>query len=102
MSQRNSGGGDDDASIIPGTQTIYDSGFTFDGQAPIALADWNQPANGRDMRSSWSVWPDGVDPASNPDDPVDVPEPGTAALFGLGQLGLGLQRQRSPAPAGGY
>ncbi|MDX1456557.1 MAG: DVUA0089 family protein [Marinobacter sp.] len=120
---------DDDDTINPTTQTVYDSGFaldflaagdyvftvatynnwalgdnlsdgfTFDSQDPIALADWNQPANGVNMGPNWSVWLDGVDSASNPDDPVDVPEPGTAALIGLGLLGLGLRRSRRQQPA---
>lgn len=48
-------------------------------------------ANDVNMGPYWSVWLDGVDHASNPDDDgaASVPEPGT-----LGLLGLGLRRTR--------
>lgn len=112
---------DDNATINPGTQTIFDSGFSlpflaagdyiftvatynnwangnllsngfaFDNQAPIALSDWDQPANHLNMGSSWSLWLDGVDQASNP---TAVPESTPLALLGLGLLGFGLRRIR--------
>jgi hypothetical protein len=85
---------DDNATVEPGTQTYYDSGFTlsslaagnyiftvaafdnfaktssladgfqFDNQQPISLEVWQQPANHLDMGKEWSVWLDGVDRAS--------------------------------------
>ena len=124
---------DDDDNINPDTQTYYDSGlnlgslsagdylftvatyrnfaagsnlsdgFNYDGQAPIPLAEWDQPANDVDMGPNWSVWLDNVDRASNPDDPDDsddpasVPEPGTLALFSLGLLGLVASRRQKSA-----
>ncbi|MGO1503132.1 MAG: DVUA0089 family protein [Marinobacter sp.] len=131
---------DDDENVDPATQTYYDSGFTlatlsagdyiftvatyanfaggdtlddgfvYDDQSPIALEDWNQPANDANMGTFWSVWLDGVSSASNPGDPSDpsdpsdpgepggpvfsVPEPGTLGLMALGLLGLSVRRVR--------
>lgn len=115
------GQNDDNSSINPSTQTIYDSGlwfnslaagdyiftvatynnwaagstlnagFVFDNQTPIALENWNQPANHINMGKYWSLWLDGVDSASNP---TSVSEPAPLALLGLALLGLGWRRAR--------
>ncbi|PIE43585.1 MAG: PEP-CTERM sorting domain-containing protein [Gammaproteobacteria bacterium] len=107
---------DDNASINPSTQTIYDSGFSldslsagdylftvaiydnfaygnnlqdgfdFDSQNPIPLSEWNQQANSLNTGSSWSVWLDGVDSANNPDN-SGASVPEPASLA---LLGLGL------------
>ena len=114
---------DDDATINPATQTFYDSGFSlptlaagnyvftvatfnnfsnslnlsdgfnFDSQTPIALSEWEQPANARNMGTSWSVWLDGVDDASG----SPIPEPSTYALMlgGLGLVGFMAARRRA-------
>lgn len=113
---------DDNASINPATQTWFDSGFSlasltagdyifsvatfnnfasgsnlsdgfsFDGQTPIALADWTQPANHTGMGSYWSVWLDGVDSADGPDTEVPVTAP--LALLGFAFAGLFAARRR--------
>ncbi|MBK7005761.1 MAG: PEP-CTERM sorting domain-containing protein [Burkholderiales bacterium] len=121
------GQNDDNASIAAG-QTYYDSGLTFaslaagtyrftiatfnnfangtslsqgfqyDNQAPIALADWDQPANHTNMGSFYSVHLTGVDSAINT---TPVPEPETYALMlaGLGLMGAVARRRNKKSAA---
>lgn len=117
------GQNDDNSGIAPG-QTIYDSGLTFaslaagdylftiatynnfangsqlsegfrfDGQAPIALADWCQPFSHCAMGSHWVVHLDGVSSATPP-----IPEPETYAMLlaGMGLIGLVARRRKNKA-----
>jgi hypothetical protein len=72
--------------------TTLDQGFKFDGQAPIALADWTQPASHANMGTHWQVHLTGVDYAAPP-----VPEPETYAMLlaGLGLMGVIGRRRKS-------
>lgn len=111
---------DDNPSIAPG-QTYYDSGFSlatltagnyfftmatfanfangtnisngfaYDGATPIAIADFNQPANAGNLRGTfWRINLDGVDSAVGPVDPNPnaVPLPGAVWLFGSALAGF--------------
>jgi hypothetical protein len=117
---------DDDDSIAPG-QTYYDSGlvfgsleagdylftiatynnfakgtllshgFIYDGQTPILLSQWNQPANRFGPDGYWSVHLSGVDDANGPGpSPSPIPEPSTYALMlaGLGVVGAVARRRK--------
>jgi len=108
---------DDNASINPATQTVYDSGFSLaslnagdyiftmatypnfasgtnlsdgfalDGEAGIAIADWPQPANSNNLRGSY--WSIWLDGVDTATGPVtDVPEPSSLAILALGLMGL--------------
>lgn len=69
------------------------AGFAFDGSAPIAIADWNQPGydiNANDQKGSfWRVNLSGVSQAGV------VPEPATWALFAVSLAACGLWVRRS-------
>ncbi|PKO88349.1 MAG: PEP-CTERM sorting domain-containing protein [Betaproteobacteria bacterium HGW-Betaproteobacteria-10] len=73
--------------------------FNYAGNTPIAIGDWCQPAsnNCSDQKGTfWSVWLDGVDNASNPNDPGNnVPEPGSLALAALGLMSLASLRRKT-------
>ncbi|HMX22818.1 MAG TPA: DVUA0089 family protein [Accumulibacter sp.] len=72
----------------------YSDGFGFDGQSPIAIANWCQPASNNCQNQKgtyWSLWLDGVSSAV---DPNQVPEPTALSLIGLGLAGLVSFRRR--------
>ena len=66
-------------------------GFLYDGQAPIALADWNQPGydvNANDQKGGfWRLTLSGVEQAT-------VPEPGSLALLVPALLALSMTVRR--------
>lgn len=72
--------------------TTLSQGFTYDGQAPIRLVDWNQPGydiNANDQKGGfWRVNLSGVETAAV------VPEPAGWALLLPGLLALGLAARR--------
>ena len=75
------------------------NGFAYDNQTPIAIADFNQPANAGNLRGSfWRINLDGVDGAVGPvnPNPSAVPVPGAVWLFGSALLGFaGFGRKKS-------
>ena len=68
------------------------AGFTYDGDTPIRLADWNQPGydvNANDQKGGfWRLHLSGVETAAV------VPEPAGWALMLPGLLVLGLRARR--------
>lgn len=68
-------------------QTLAD-GFAYDGDTPLALADWNQPSydiNANDQKGGfWRLQLQGVEQAAV------VPEPGRIALLMAGLLSIAL------------
>ena len=121
------GENDDNSSIAPG-QTYFDSGFSlatlaagnyfftmatfanfangdnisngfaYDAQTPIAIADFDQPANAGNLRGTfWRINLDGVDSASGPanPNPSAIPLPGAVWLFGSALVGFaGFARKK--------
>lgn len=74
--------------------------FSYAAQnvTPVLIADWCQPASANCTNQKgnfWSVWLDGVDNATNPNDPGNrVPEPSSVALAALGLMSLASLRRR--------
>ena len=73
------------------------SGFRYDNQTPIAIANFNQPANNGNLRGTfWRINLDGVDTATGPVNPSAVPLPGAVWLFGTAIAGFaGFSRRKT-------
>lgn len=71
---------------------LLSQGFAYDGDAPLRLADWNQPSydvNANDQKGGfWRLHLSGVEQAAV------VPEPGRVALLMAGLLSLSLVMRR--------
>jgi hypothetical protein len=80
--------------------TLLSQGFAFDGQAPIALASWNQPSydpNANDQKGgAWALHLRNVDSATVAAGVSPIPEPETWALLVTGlALVAGARRGRA-------
>lgn len=72
--------------------SVLADGFDYDGQTPVPLSVWDQPANHVGMGTYYRVNLDGVDSAVNNS---AVPVPGTILLLGFGLLSLtGINRKK--------
>jgi hypothetical protein len=65
---------------------IYSDGFSLDGETPILISEWSQPANGL-RTDDYAFHILNVDTASGPGETPPVPEPSTIVLLIAGLAG---------------